>query len=38
VLVVGRGKGGVLKEVAKHPMVEEIHHCDIDEVCNYCCR
>ena len=32
VLVVGGGDGGVLREVAKHPMVEEIHHCEIDKV------
>ena len=32
--MVGGGDGGVLREVAKHPMVEEIHLCEIDEVCN----
>ncbi len=31
-LVVGGGDGGVLREVAKHSMVEEIHLCEIDEV------
>ncbi len=29
---MGGGDGGVLREVAKHPMVEEIHLCEIDEV------
>ena len=32
VLVVGGGDGGVLREVAKHKTVEEIHSCEIDEV------
>ena len=32
VLVVGGGDGGVLREVAKHKTVEEIHICEIDEV------
>ncbi len=32
VLVVGGGDGGVLREVAKHSTVEEIHLCEIDEV------
>ncbi|XP_064385005.1 uncharacterized protein LOC135333909 isoform X2 [Halichondria panicea] len=31
VLVVGGGDGGVLREVAKHSTVEEIHLCEIDE-------
>ena len=31
-LVVGGGDGGVLREVAKHPTVEDIHICEIDEV------
>ena len=30
--MVGGGDGGVLREVGKHPMVEEIHLCDLDEV------
>ncbi len=34
VLVVGGGDGGVLREVAKHSTVEEIHLCEIDEVNN----
>ena len=29
---MGGGDGGVLREVAKHPMVQEIHLCEIDEV------
>lgn len=32
VLVVGGGDGGVLREIAKHPGVEEIHLCEIDEM------
>ena len=32
VLVIGGGDGGVLREVAKHSMVEEISICEIDEV------
>ena len=32
VLVVGGGDGGVVREVAKHSCVEEIHLCEIDEV------
>ena len=32
VLVVGGGDGGVLREVAKHSCVEEIHLCEIDQV------
>ncbi|CAJ1969398.1 unnamed protein product [Cylindrotheca closterium] len=31
VLVIGGGDGGVLREVAKHPGVEEIIECEIDE-------
>ena len=31
VLVIGGGDGGVLREVAKHPAVEEIVECEIDE-------
>ena len=33
VLVIGGGDGGVLREVAKHSLVKEIHLCEIDEVC-----
>ncbi len=29
---MGGGDGGVLREVAKHPTVDEIHICEIDEV------
>ena len=32
VLVIGGGDGGVLREVVKHPSVEEAVLCDIDEV------
>ena len=34
VLVIGGGDGGILREVGKHQMVEEIHICEIDEVHN----
>ena len=30
VLIVGGGDGGVLREVAKHSSVTEIHMCEID--------
>ena len=30
VFIVGGGDGGVLREVVKHPGVEEIHMCEID--------
>lgn len=30
VLIIGGGDGGVLREVAKHPGVTEIHQCEID--------
>jgi spermidine synthase len=30
VLIVGGGDGGVLREVAKHSTVTEIHMCEID--------
>ena len=32
VLIVGGGDGGTVREVTKHPEVEEIHLCEIDEV------
>jgi spermidine synthase len=32
VLVVGGGDGGVLREIARHQCVEEIHICELDEV------
>ena len=32
VLVVGGGDGGVVREVVKHPEVEEVHLCEIDQV------
>ena len=32
VLIVGGGDGGVVREVDKHPEVETIHLCEIDEV------
>ncbi len=36
--MVGGGDGGVLREVGKHPMVEEIHLCEVDEVSNDACE
>ena len=33
VLVIGGGDGGVVREVLKHPGVEKVVLCDIDEVC-----
>lgn len=32
VLVIGGGDGGVLREVVKHPLVESVVLCEIDEV------
>ena len=32
VLVIGAGDGGVIREIAKHPCVESIVQCEIDEV------
>ena len=32
VLIVGGGDGGTVREVTKHPEVEEIRLCEIDEV------
>jgi len=32
VLVVGGGDGGILREIVKHPRMEEAHLCEIDEV------
>lgn len=32
VLVVGGGDGGVVREVLRHPSVEEVHLCEIDSV------
>jgi spermidine synthase len=32
VLVVGGGDGGVVREVLRHPTVEEVHLCEIDPV------
>jgi spermidine synthase len=37
VLVIGGGDGGVVREVLKHPEVESVHLCEIDEeVVNVC--
>ena len=32
VLIIGGGDGGVLREVVKHPSVESVVQCEIDEV------
>ena len=32
VLIIGGGDGGVLREVVKHPLVESVVQCEIDEV------
>ena len=37
VLIVGGGDGGVLREVAKHSSVEEIHMCEIDQQVPFGC-
>lgn len=31
VLIIGGGDGGVAREVAKYPSVEEVHQCEIDD-------
>ncbi|XP_019852469.1 PREDICTED: spermidine synthase-like [Amphimedon queenslandica] len=31
VLIIGGGDGGVVREVIKHPSVEQVHLCEIDE-------
>ena len=39
-LVIGGGDGGAIREALKHPEVEEVHICEIDEVKNIeikCC-
>ena len=33
VLVVGGGDSGIVREVVIHPEVEEVHLCEIDQVC-----
>ncbi|NYZ77470.1 polyamine aminopropyltransferase, partial [Candidatus Micrarchaeota archaeon] len=38
VLIIGGGDGGVAREVAKHPGVEEIHVCEIDETVVDLCK
>ena len=32
VLIIGGGDGGVLREVVKHPEVQSVEMCEIDEV------
>ncbi|CAF1053214.1 unnamed protein product [Rotaria sordida] len=36
VLIIGGGDGGVLREVVKHPQVEEVVLCEIDQMSIYC--
>lgn len=31
-LIIGGGDGGVLREVVKHPEVQSVEMCEIDEV------
>lgn len=37
-LVIGGGDGGVLRELAKYPELEEIHICELDEMVIKICR
>jgi spermidine synthase len=32
ILIIGGGDGGVIREVVKHPQVEEVILCEIDQV------
>ena len=34
-LIVGGGDGGVLREVVKHPQVEQVVLCEIDQVYSF---
>lgn len=36
VLIIGGGDGGVIREVEKHPEVEQVVQCEIDKVCAEC--
>ncbi|MBW1998183.1 MAG: polyamine aminopropyltransferase [Deltaproteobacteria bacterium] len=38
VLVIGGGDGGTVREIVKHPEVEEVHVCEIDEEVVAACR
>lgn len=38
VLVIGGGDGGSIREVLKHPSVEEVHLCELDEEVVKACR
>lgn len=38
ILVIGGGDGGTVRELTKHPEVEEIHVCEIDEEVIRACR
>ena len=38
VLVIGGGDGGVVREILKHPEVEVVHLCEIDEAVVRACR
>ena len=37
VLVVGGGDGGAVREAIKHPSVEKVVQCELDEVLTYTC-
>ena len=37
ILVIGGGDGGTVRELLKHPEVESIHVCEIDEAVVYAC-
>jgi spermidine synthase len=38
ILIIGGGDGGTLREILKHPEVEKIHVCEIDEAVVNACR
>ncbi|MBW2063780.1 MAG: polyamine aminopropyltransferase [Deltaproteobacteria bacterium] len=38
ILVIGGGDGGTVREIVKHPEVEEVHVCEIDEEVVAACR
>lgn len=35
VLLIGGGDGGVARELARHPGVEQVVHCEIDDQVQY---
>ena len=38
ILVIGGGDGGTVREILKHPQVQQIHVCEIDEAVIKACR